>query len=120
MLKFDFEHRKEPLAPTSMFYRRLGATGIAGGALISFSWLIGGVCYHYIAGVRGWIDSFYNAAMILCGMGPVDVIERPEGKIFASFYAIYSGVMLLTSVGIFLSPVLHRLMHRFHLETKDS
>jgi hypothetical protein len=120
VLNFGFEHRKQPLAPTSIFVRRMVSSGVAAGLIIAVSWVAGALLYHYVAGIHGWIDSFYNAAMILGGMGPVDVIERPVGKIFASLYALYSGIMLLTSAGIFLSPLMHRLMHRLHLETKGS
>ena len=71
---------------------------------------------HVIAGIPTWLDSFYNAAMILGATGPVSEIHSAAGKIFASFYALFSGVFLIASVGYFLTPVLHRLVHRFHLE----
>jgi hypothetical protein len=120
VLKFDFEHRKQPLAPFQVFVRRQASYTAIAFALIGFSWLVGALCYHFVAGIPGWVDSFYNAAMILGGMGPVDAITSSSGKIFASLYALYSGVILLGSVGIFLTPAYHRLMHRFHLETTDS
>ncbi len=65
------------------------------------------------------VDSFYNASMILTGMGPVDKAVNNNGKIFASFYAIYSGVTFLTSVAIIISPVVHRFLHRFRIEIED-
>ena len=96
------------------------ASGTASAMLIATSWLLGAMGYHFVAGIHGWVDAFYNAAMILGGMGPVDTLTGNAGKIFASFYALYSGIILLTSAGIFLSPLMHRLLHRLHLETQDS
>jgi len=111
-----FEHRGEPLAPTGVFLRRLANQGGVTLILIAICWVVGAIGYHVIAGIPTWLDSFYNAAMILGGMGPVSEIHSTAGKIFASFYALFSGVFLIASVGYFLTPVLHRLVHRFHLE----
>ena len=66
-----------------------------------------------------WIDSLLNASMILGGMGPVNPLRTNAGKVFASFYALYSGIILLASVGILATPIFHRFMHRFHLELED-
>ncbi len=77
---------------------------------------IGG--YHYL-GELSWIDSLVNASMILGGMGPVDMIHTNSGKIFTSFYAIYSGVSFLTAFSILIAPALHRLLHKFHI-SEDS
>ena len=66
------------------------------------------------------LDSLVNASMILGGMGPVDPITTTAGKLFESAYALFSGVAFLTSVGVFLAPALHRLLHRFHLEQRGS
>ena len=120
MRVLKFEHRRQPLAPRSVLWRRMVASGTAAAVLIVISWLLGACGYHFVAGIHGWVDAFYNAAMILGGMGPVDTITGKAGKIFASFYALYSGFVLLTSAGIFLSPLMHRLVHRLHLEMKDS
>ena len=70
--------------------------------------------YHFLEQLT-WLDSLLNASMILGGMGPVDKIETAAGKVFASIYAIYSGVILLASVGILITPIFHRFLHRFHL-----
>jgi hypothetical protein len=64
----------------------------------------------------GWIDSLLNAAMILTGMGPVDQLQTNEAKIFASLYALFSGVAFLTIVAILMAPLVHRFLHRFHIE----
>jgi len=71
--------------------------------------------YHYFEGMTG-IDAFVNAAMILSGMGPVSPLETSGGKLFAGLYAIYSGLALILATGIIFAPVVHRLLHRFHLE----
>jgi len=63
-----------------------------------------------------WIDAFLNAAMIFGGMGPVDTIKPPGGKLFAGLYARYSGVLFLAVGGLVFSPLLHRLLHRFHVD----
>jgi hypothetical protein len=83
--------------------------------LIFFSLLIGVIGYHYFAGAK-WIDAFHNASMILSGMGPVITIESQAGKIFSSFYALFSGLVFVTNIGVLLAPVLHRIMHSIHLD----
>jgi hypothetical protein len=120
MLGFKFEHRREPLASPKVFRDRILQTASVAGVVIAISWGVGALGYHYLAHLPSWVDSFYNAAMILGGMGPVADIHSSGGKWFASFYALYSGVTLLTSVGILLSPLMHRLLHRFHLEAEAS
>jgi len=113
-----YEHRRQPLAPLPVFRRRmLGSIGAAG-IVIGGSLLIGILGYHEWAGL-GWLDAMVNASMILGGMGPVDPITRAAGKWFESAYALYSGVALLTSVGLIFAPAVHRLMHRFHVEAGD-
>jgi len=86
--------------------------------LIFISLLIGVLGYHFW-GKIGWVDSFYNASMILTGMGPVDHLEANGAKIFASFYAIFSGVIFLTTVAILLSPLAHRLLYILHVEDDE-
>jgi hypothetical protein len=114
-----FERRNEPLAPPHVFRRRmLGSAGVAA-AVIGVSLVIGMAGYHWLGGIASWVDCLYNASMILGGMGPVAELKEDAAKVFASFYALYSGVVLLASVGILLSPALHRLLHRFHVETDE-
>jgi hypothetical protein len=67
----------------------------------------------------GWADAFANAAMILSGMGPLSPLQTTGGKVFAGLYALYSGLMLIVATGVVLAPVVHRLMHRFHLEAEQ-
>ena len=118
-LDFRFEGRNEPVAPIGVFRRRMLRSGVIAIVVIGGSLAIGVLGYHYLAGITSWVDCLYNASMILGGMGPVDELHTRTGKIFASAYALYSGVTLLTSVGLLLSPALHRLMHRFHVETES-
>jgi hypothetical protein len=80
--------------------------------------LLGIVGYHYYCRF-GWLDSLLNASMILSGMGPTNMIETDAGKWFASFYSLISGVVFITTIGIILAPVAHRVFHRFHLEGED-
>lgn len=97
-----------------MFLRRL--VGFIGYALIflSVSLSLGVLGYHYICGLS-WVDALLDASMILAGMGPVSAISNDAGKYFASAYAIFSGVAFLTTFSIIIAPVLHRIMHRLHL-----
>jgi hypothetical protein len=75
--------------------------------------------YHFIAGLA-WVDAILNAAMILGGMGPVDPILTTEGKLFAAGYALFSGVVFLVAAGVFGAPLLHRILHHFHLEIDET
>ncbi len=85
--------------------------------LLAFSLGMGMLGYHFLENLS-WIDSLLNASMILGGMGPVAPLQTVTGKLFASFYALYSGVILLASVGILVTPIFHRFLHRFHLAEK--
>ena len=109
-----YEHHKQPLASRKVFAQRLRRNGLIGLLLLASSLGIGILGYHFLESLS-WIDSLLNASMILGGMGPVDPMKTNAGKIFASFYAIYSGVILLASVGILIAPIFHRFLHRFHL-----
>ncbi len=77
---------------------------------------IAGYCYFFEV---GFVDGLLNASMILTGMGPVDVAHTDGAKIFASIYAIYSGVAFLTSVALVFGPIIHRFLHRFHLDINE-
>jgi hypothetical protein len=112
-----FEHRTMPVISHRRFVRRMiGSLGVAVGvALISL--LVGMMGYHALEGLP-WIDSFLNAAMILGGMGEISDLKTPGGKIFAGVYALYSGLWLVASIAILLAPVFHRVLHKFHMETK--
>ena len=105
-------HRRRPF-----YHRFLLALALSAG-LIGFSLGLGILGYHFIAGLS-WVDSLMNAAMILTGMGPVNSLNSDAAKLFASVYALFSGVIFITATGILLSPIFHRVLHRFHVEERD-
>jgi len=116
---FRYESRHEPLAPMPVYRIRLLQSASVTLAIIAVSLAAGMAGYHWIGGLESWVDCLYNASMILGGMGPVAELKSDAAKVFASLYALYSGIMLLASVGVLLSPVLHRVMHRFHIESDE-
>jgi len=113
-----YEHKSEPLLPFRHFLRRQIEHLLIGLAIIGFSLGLGVAGYHFL-GKLPWIDALVNASMILGGMGPVDPLQTAAVKIFASLYALYSGVVFLIVVGIMMAPLVHRILHHLHLsETK--
>ena len=112
-----YEHHASPLLPWPAFRARLARAIWLGLALIAASLAIGMLGYRYIAG-QDWPDAFLNAAMILSGMGPVGDLKTTGAKIFAGIYALYSGLTLISIVGVVIAPVVHRFLHRFHLESE--
>lgn len=114
-----FEKKHQPLAPTSVYYIRALRHTITGILIIGICLFIGIAGYHYIDDVP-WIDALHNASMILGGMGPVVEIKSTAGKIFSSAYALFSGVMFITTVGIMLAPAVHRFFHKMHVDEKDN
>ena len=115
-----FEHHRAPLLPRPHFWRRLARSTALAAAIVFGSLAVGVAGYRIFLGL-GWIDSLLNAAMILTDMGPVDRLEKASaaGKVFAAAYALFSGVAFLTVVAVLLAPVVHRFLHRFHLEWTD-
>jgi hypothetical protein len=110
-----FEHRREPLLPRKLFLLRLVRHFCIGIGIIAMALGMGVLGYHFTEGL-GWLDSLLNASMILSGMGPVQELQHNAGKWFASFYALFSGVAFITMVGVLFAPVVHRFLHKFHLE----
>lgn len=100
------------------FYHRFLRALLLSGGVIVVSLCLGMAGYHFIAGFS-WVDSLLNASMILSGMGPVGTLNSDAAKIFASCYAIFSGVVFISASGILLSPMFHRVLHRFHIEEKE-
>jgi hypothetical protein len=113
-----FEHHQQSLLPRNLFLRRVGRFALAALLLVSVSLLIGILGYHTLEGFS-WIDSLLNAAMILGGMGPVNPLQTDAGKLFASFYALFAGIVFLVSVGVLIAPIFHRLLHQFHIQAAD-
>ncbi|HEY4416207.1 MAG TPA: hypothetical protein VGO57_10985 [Verrucomicrobiae bacterium] len=112
-----FEPRNKRLLPRKEFFRRLVRHAILGVTVLVGSLGIGMIGYHAFENMP-WVDAFVNAAMILSGMGPVATLQTTGGKIFAGCYAIYSGITLIGILGIIFAPVIHRFLHKFHLEDK--
>ena len=113
-----YEHRKQKLAPMATFYQRVLKHIIIALTVMIVCLAIGILGYHYTAAVP-WLDAIHNASMILSGMGPVVEIKTVAGKWFSSFYALFSGVVFITNVGIILAPAMHRIFHRLHIEDKE-
>jgi hypothetical protein len=107
--------KDKKLAPTSVYLWRSFILFVISFVFLTLSLGLGVWGYHYYAGLP-FIDSLLNASMILTGMGPIDPMKSDAAKLFASFYSIYSGVAFLTSIGVFIAPTLHRLLHKFHIE----
>src|SRR4051812_40239517 len=110
-----FEQKNEKLVPLPTFVRRVVLSLVCTMVVLFVALTIGVLGYHFIAGLA-WIDSVLNASMILTGMGPVATMTTTGSKLFASGYALFSGVVFLSSIGLVLAPVFHRILHRFHLD----
>ncbi len=111
-----FERRNQPLLTQHRFARRLARWSAVAAAVLAGSLTLGVCGYHFLEGLP-WIDALLDASMILGGMGPVDPIRTPAGKLFASFYALYSGLAIISIAGLLLAPVVHRFLHKFHVES---
>ena len=109
-----YEHHKQPLASREVFVQRVVRNGLIGAAMIFIALGIGILGYHFFEGLS-WIDSLLNASMILGGMGPVNQLQTVAGKLFASFYALFSGVVFIAAMGVLAAPIFHRFLHHFHL-----
>jgi hypothetical protein len=110
-----YERQSEKLISVRAFLARLASHSFLALAIAAGSLFMGIDGYHTLLQLP-WIDSFLNAAMILGGMGPIDAPRTAAGKLFAGTYALYAGVVFLIGAGIVFAPVVHRIMHRFHLE----
>ena len=113
-----FEHRKQPLLSRSDFLRRMAYSSMLALLLLAVWLVLGMFGYHWLADLP-WMDAFLNASMIVGGMGPVDLLATSSAKFFAGMYAIFSGVIFLGVFGLLIAPVLHRFMHRFHLDSEE-
>ncbi len=112
--------RREPYRLKKLPSHRIFALRLARGVglsvvVLGISLGSGVIGYRYVAGLE-WIDALLNASMILTGMGPVDQMQSVAAKLFASLYALFSGVAFITAIGLFFAPAFHRFLHTFHLE----
>ena len=110
-----FGDRHTRLAPRAVFLGRLARSLAVASVLILASLAVGVGGYHWIAGLA-WVDAFLNASMILGGMGPVDALTTVPAKVFGACYALFSGLVLVGATGLVLGPILHRMLHKFHLD----
>lgn len=114
-----YEHHTDKLLSRGKFVLRVISHAALAFLILLFSLGLGVLGYHVTDGFT-WLDSLLNASMILGGMGPVDKINSDSGKLFASFYALYSGIVFIGIAGIIVVPVAHRILHKLHLADKDS
>jgi sterol desaturase/sphingolipid hydroxylase (fatty acid hydroxylase superfamily) len=110
-----YEHRNEKLLTPRQFAVRVALHAALVLAAVSISLAVGVIGYRVTARLP-WIDALLNASMILGGMGPVNPITTPSGKVFASLYALYAGLFFIAVAGVLMAPFLHRMLHRFHLD----
>jgi len=113
-----FERKGQPVVPLRLFYRRLAENAALASAIIGGTLGMGVSGYHFLGGLP-WIDALVNASMLLGGMGPVDPLRNTGGKLFASFYALFCGLILIAATGILFAPVFHRFLHRFHMDMDE-
>ena len=113
-----YERKHQQLATRLVFLRRLFQSCSLAGTLIAISLSIGIMGYHWIAGFD-YVNSLLEASMILGGMGPVNPLHDDEAKIFASIYALFSGLIFIAIMGIILTPITHRMLHKFHMDDGD-
>jgi hypothetical protein len=112
-----YEHKKHPLLSRREFAVRVFRHIFFASLFAGIALAIGVVGYHYLAEL-GWLDSLLNASMILGGMGPVDTLHTDSAKWFASFYALFSGLVVIGVAGVVVAPFAHRMLHRLHADEK--
>jgi len=112
-----YEHHDEPLLSRRKFLARFARHGRLAAIVLLFSLAIGTLGFHLLAG-QEWLDGFLNSAMLLGGMGPVGEIRFTAGKLFASFYALYAGIVFIGTAGLLMAPVVHRVLHKMHVDEK--
>jgi hypothetical protein len=113
-----FERWHQPLLSTRDFFRRIARYGGVAVAIVGLSLVAGVVGYRVIAGLS-WVDAILNASMLMSGMGAVGALESDAAKLFAAAYALYCGLIVLVAFGVLATPVLHRLLHHFHLDAEE-
>ena len=114
-----YESRHHPPIPQRRFLRRMVLHAAAAAAFLVVSLAIGMLGYAYFEHL-GWRDAFLNAAMLMGGMGPIETVQTPGGKIFAGVYALYCGLGVLIAFAILITPAFHRFLHKFHWNADHS
>ncbi len=110
-----FESRRQKLLPFPKFVHRVLLALCLACGILFVALGVGILGYHYL-GNLDWLDALLNASMILTGMGPVNPLTTPAAKIFASAYALFSGLIFITVMAIVLAPIFHRIIHKFHID----
>jgi hypothetical protein len=110
-----YEQRMHPLLSRADFTKRVARHVMVALFVLAFALGIGVVGYRYL-GKLEWLDALLNASMILSGMGPVDPLHKPVAKLFASCYALFSGLAFIGVASVLVAPFVHRFLHRFHLD----
>jgi hypothetical protein len=110
-----YEHYRQPLLPRSQFFMRLVQCTALSLALYAVTILAGATAFHALEQFS-WIDAALNAVLIMTGLGLVNTISTSAGKVFTSVYAVISAIVFFSTLAILVLPVLHRLLHKFHLE----
>lgn len=118
-MKHLFEQNTHQILPFNKFMVRLIKYFLFSSVLIAFSLAIDTIGYNYFAHIL-WIDSFYNASLILTGMGPVDEMPLDSPKLFASFYALFSGIAFLSTVAVIFAPIANRLLHILNINQDEN
>jgi len=103
------------LASRTIFLSRFRRAATYALALVAITLAVGMIGYRALEHLS-WLDAFHQSALLLSGMGPVVDMKSDAGKIFDGIYALFCGVILLASTGLMFTPVIHRLLHRFHIE----
>ncbi len=118
-----YENKKKRLAPVTVYYQRIRFNALIASLIIAVSLSIGVLGYKLTVPSFDWYDSLLNASMILSGMGPVldaTTVLSKSAKIFASFYALFSGITFLSTFGVLIAPILHRFLHKLHLDESEN
>ncbi len=116
-------HKKQKLAPVNVYYKRLWKNAFFGVSVMLVCLLIGVVGYKLTIPQLDWYDSLLNASMILSGMGPMiepSIVLTNSAKVFASMYALFSGVAFISTIGILIAPIAHRFFHKLHLQDTET
>ncbi|MCX5714071.1 MAG: two pore domain potassium channel family protein [Candidatus Omnitrophica bacterium] len=110
-----FEHYRQPLLPKQAFYLRLVRSLAVSAALLIATIFLGAIIFRWIEHFN-WLDAALNSVLIMTGVGTTGIINTPAGKIFTAIYSIFSTLIFFTILAIIFTPILHRLLHKFHLD----
>jgi hypothetical protein len=113
-----YENKRQRVIPRQNFVRRMALTIALSAAIAAVALMVGVLGFHFIAAVP-WIDALHNASMILGGMGPVAEMKTDAAKLFSSAYALFCGLVFIGVVAVMLAPVMHRVLHKFHIDDAD-